>query len=242
VAKGCDGRHGRSARHHTPSAVAGDPAAAAAASDAELAYDHRSAAAASSQEASSGAQQTGCSACCSGRTKLPVGDIPQSIAIVPKALVSEQGGTSVAAAVKDVSSINEGGSSSYGFFDRFLIRGMDARIYSDSFPDGDQFNGFPHSLNGVDHVEVLKGPGSALFGSTTPSGSINIVHFDPSPAPAYGVGLQVGSFGSISNTFYATGATSVPGLSYRIDGLLAHSDGFRELESANYEFRPVLPS
>jgi len=175
-----------------------------------------------------------------GKTGTTVGDIPQSVTIIPKALVSEQGGTSVAAAVKDVSSINEGGSSSYGFFDRFLIRGMDARIYSDSFPDGDQFNGFPHSLNGVDHVEVLKGPGSALFGSTTPGGSINIVHVDPSPAPAYGIGLQIGSFGSISDTFYATGPTSAPGLSYRIDGLLAHSDGFRELESANYEFRPVL--
>jgi iron complex outermembrane recepter protein len=84
-----------------------------------------------------------------GKTLTPIGDIPQSIAIVPKALVGEQGGTGVAAAVRDVSSIKEGGSSSYGFFDRFLIRGMDARMYSDSFPDGDQFNSFPHSLNGV---------------------------------------------------------------------------------------------
>jgi iron complex outermembrane receptor protein len=92
----------------------------------------------------------------------------------------------------------------------------------------------------VDHIEVLKGPGSALFGSTTPGGSINIVHYTPSSTPGYGVGLQVGSFGAISNTFYATGPTSVPGFNYRVDGLLAHSDGFRDLESANYELRPVL--
>lgn len=92
----------------------------------------------------------------------------------------------------------------------------------------------------MERIEVLKGPGSALFGSTTPGGSINIVHFTPSSVPGYGVGVQVGSFGSISNTLYATGPTSVPGLNYRVDGLLAHSDGFRSLESANYEVRPVL--
>ena len=75
----------------------------------------------------------------------------------------------MADAVRDVSGVNIGGNSTYGFFDRFTIRGMDARIYSDNFPDGDQFNGFPHSLNGVERVEVLKGPGSALFGSGPPA-------------------------------------------------------------------------
>ena len=175
-----------------------------------------------------------------GKTGTKLEDLPHSVVVVPGMLVSEQGGTGVRSAIRDVSGVNEGGGSSYGFFDRFLIRGLDARIYSDSFPDGDQFNGFPHSLNGVDHIEVLKGPGSALFGSTTPGGSINIVHYTPSSTPGYGVGLQVGSFGAISNTFYATGPTSVPGFNYRVDGLLAHSDGFRDLESANYELRPVL--
>ena len=175
-----------------------------------------------------------------GKTGTKVEDIPRSIVVVPGALVTEQGGTTVRSAMRDVSSVNEGGASSYGFFDRFLIRGLDARIFSDSFPDGDQFNGFPHSLNGVDHIEVLKGPGSALFGTATPGGVINIVHFMPSPTPAYGVGLQVGAFGAITNTFYATGPTDLPGFNYRIDGLLAHADGFRNLESANYEFRPVL--
>ena len=96
--------------------------------------------------------------------------------MVPRQVVSEQGGNSLASAVRDVSGVNIGGASTYGFFDRFTIRGMDARIYSDGFPDGDQSNGFPHSMNGVDHIEVLKGPGSALFGSGPPGGTVNIVH------------------------------------------------------------------
>jgi len=175
-----------------------------------------------------------------GKTGTALGNLPQSVVVVPRAVVVEQGGSSLRDAIRDVSGVNEGGSSSYGFFDRFTIRGLDARIYSDDFPDGDQSNGYPHSINGVDHIEVLKGPGSALFGSGPPGGSINIVHFVPSPVPGYGISAQVGSFNSWTTSVYATGPTTLPGLNYRIDGLLQHSDGFRQLESANYEVRPVL--
>jgi iron complex outermembrane recepter protein len=174
------------------------------------------------------------------KTGTPLANLPQSVVVVPRATIVEQGGTSVADAVRNVSGVNIGGSSTYGFFDRFTIRGMDARFYSDNFPDGDQSNGFPHSLNGVERVEVLKGPGSALFGSGPPGGSVNVVHFAPSAVPGYGLSQQVGSFGSWTTSAYATGPTTIPGLNYRVDGLLAHSDGFRNLESANYEIRPVL--
>ena len=125
------------------------------------------------------------------KTGTPVANLPQSVVVVPRATVVEQGGTSVADAVRNVSGVNIGGSSTYGFFDRFTIRGMDARFYSDNFPDGDQSNGFPHSLNGVERIEVLKGPGSALFGSGPPGGTVNVVHFVPSAVPGYGLSQQV---------------------------------------------------
>jgi iron complex outermembrane recepter protein len=176
-----------------------------------------------------------------GKTGTKLEELPASVVVVPATTIEERGGTSLTDAVTAaVSGVNVGGSSTYSFFDRYLIRGMDARIYTDSFSDGDQFNGYPHSLNGVQQIEVLKGPGSALFGSTTPGGSINIVHFLPSPVAGYGAGLQVGSFGTISSTFYATGPTNVEGLNYRIDGLAQHSDGFRHLENADYELRPAF--
>ncbi len=172
------------------------------------------------------------------KTGTKLADLPQSVVVVPRAVVSQQGGTSLADAVHDVSGINLGGSSSYGFFDRFTIRGMDARIFTDGFPDGDQFNGFPHSMNGVQSIQVLKGPGSALFGSSTPGGTIDIIHFLPSDIPGYGISQQIGSFGSWTTSIYATGPTTVPGLTYRVDGLLQQSDGFRDLKSADYEIRP----
>ncbi|MGB8632894.1 MAG: TonB-dependent receptor [Xanthobacteraceae bacterium] len=173
------------------------------------------------------------------KTGTKVGDLPQSVVIVSRSLAVEQSNLSVATAIsRDVSGVNQGGSSSYGFFDRFTIRGMDARIYEDNFPDGDQSNGLPHSLNGVEHIEVLKGPGSALFGTSTPGGTVNIVHFLPSSVPGYGLSTQLDSYGGWYNSIYATGPTGVPGLNYRVDGLLQYSDGFRGLKNNNYELRP----
>jgi iron complex outermembrane recepter protein len=173
------------------------------------------------------------------KTGTKIGDLPQSVVIVPRSLAVEQSNLSVATAIsRDVSGVNQGGSSSYGFFDRFTIRGMDARIYEDNFPDGDQSNGLPHSLNGVEHIEVLKGPGSALFGTSTPGGTVNIVHFLPSSVPGYGLSTQLDSYGGWYNSIYATGPTGVPGLNYRVDGLLQYSDGFRGLKNNNYELRP----
>ena len=173
------------------------------------------------------------------KTGTALANLPQSVVVVPRAVIVQQAGVSLADAIKDVSGVNQGGSSSYGFFDRFTIRGMDARIYSDGFPDGDQFNGFPHSINGVQSIEVLKGPGSALFGSGPPGGTINIVHFLPSPLPGYGLSSQLDSWGTWVNTIYATGPTGIPGLNYRIDGLFQDGQkGFRGLNNSNYELRP----
>jgi iron complex outermembrane receptor protein len=174
------------------------------------------------------------------KTGTKIQDLPGSVVDIPRQLVVEQGGTTLRMAIDNSSGISEGGADDKGFFDRFLIRGLDARIYEDGFSDGDQINGIPHSLNGVESIEILKGPGSALFGSGPPGGTINLVHFAPSSTFHYGTSLQVGSFGTVTNSYYVTGPTGVDGLTYRIDASLEHSDGFRDLKSADYEIRPVL--
>jgi outer membrane receptor protein involved in Fe transport len=51
---------------------------------------------------------------------------------------------------------------------RTTIRGLNAQFYNDGLCDGDQLVGLPHSLNGGKQVEILEGPGSALFGSGPP--------------------------------------------------------------------------
>jgi iron complex outermembrane recepter protein len=173
-----------------------------------------------------------------GKTGTRLADLPASVQIIPREVVTEQGGTLLRDAINNASGINSGGQDSLGYFDHFLIRGLNAQVYSDGFSDGDQLGGLIHSLNGVRRIEVLEGPGSALFGSGPPGGTINIVHYDPSPVFHWGTSTQVGSFGTVTNSNYVTGPTTIDGLNYRIDTTLGGGDGFRDLRSRDFEFRP----
>lgn len=175
-----------------------------------------------------------------GKTGTKLEDIPISVQVINRELVNAQGGIDLRDTIRNSSGIVQGGSDGFGFGDRFQIRGLEARIYNDGFSDGDERNGIPHSLNGVERVEILEGPGSSLFGSGPPGGTINVVHFTPSPTFSYGGSFQTGSFGLVSGGGYINGATGVRGLNYRVDGLAQHKDGFRSLTSADYELRPAV--
>jgi iron complex outermembrane recepter protein len=173
-----------------------------------------------------------------GKTGTKLADLPASVQIIPREVVTEQGGTLLRDAINNASGINSGGQDSLGYFDHFLIRGLNAQVYTDGFSDGDQLGGLVHSLNGVRRVEILEGPGSALFGSGPPGGTINIVHYDPSPVFHWGTSTQVGTFGTATNTNYVTGPTTIDGLNYRIDTTFAGGQGFRDLSSQDFEVRP----
>ncbi len=175
-----------------------------------------------------------------GKTATKLEDLPGAITIVDRAIVEEQGGVALKDTLRNASGIAQGGSDSFGFADRFMIRGLDARIFNDGFSDGDQRNGIPHSLNGVDHVEILEGPGSSLFGSGPPGGAINLVHFTPSPMLLYGGTFEFGSFGTQSGNAWVTGPTGIKGVDFRVDALAQRSNGFRSLASGDFEIRPQL--
>ena len=175
-----------------------------------------------------------------GKTGTPLGDLPVSAQIIPKRVLNEQVDTTLLEAVQNASGVNVGGQDSLGYFDHFLIRGLNAQIYSDGFSDGDQLGGVSHSLNGVQRIEVLEGPGSALFGSGPPGGTINLVHYTPSSEFHYGDSLQLGSFRAVYDSFYVTGPTTVQGLDYRVDATVSRADGFRDLASQDYEVRPAF--
>ncbi|MGF6378690.1 iron complex outermembrane receptor protein [Paraburkholderia atlantica] len=176
------------------------------------------------------------------KTGTPLGDLPMSVEIVPRGILDEQGAMSLQDAIRkgNVSGVNYGGTDSKGFTDHFMIRGLQAQTYDDGFSDGDQVNGPMHSLLGVERIEVLKGPGSALLGSGPPGGSINLVHYTPSAQFHWGGDIQAGSFGTVNASGYVTGPTGIDGLNYRVDASAGRSDGYRALASWNREIRPDL--
>jgi iron complex outermembrane recepter protein len=176
----------------------------------------------------------------SSKTGTKLEDLPANVQVIPRQLVSEQGGTTLHDAIINASGVNYGGQDSKGYYDHFLIRGLNAQVYEDGFSDGDELSGISHSLNGVKQIEILEGPGSALFGSGPPGGTINLVHYDPSPDLHYGGSVQAGSFGTVTNSDYITGPTGISGLNYRVDATFERSDGFRDLANRDYEVRPEL--
>jgi iron complex outermembrane receptor protein len=172
------------------------------------------------------------------KTGTKLENLPESVQVIPREVVTEQGGTLLREAVTNASGVNTGGQDSLGYFDHFLIRGLNAQVYTDNFSDGDQLGGLTHSLNGVRRIEILEGPGSAMFGSGPPGGTINVVHYDPSTVFHWGTSTQVGTFGTATNSNYVTGPTTIDGLNYRIDTTFAGGQGFRDLTSQDYEIRP----
>jgi iron complex outermembrane receptor protein len=173
-----------------------------------------------------------------GKTGTKLEDLPANVQIIRRDVINQQGATMLRDTTENASGVVQGGQDALGYFDHFLIRGFNAQVYSDGFSDGDQLGGLSHSLNGVQRIEILEGPGSALFGSGPPGGTINIVHYQPSPDFHYGASAQAGSFGTISGAGYVTGPSTIPGVYYRIDGTATHSDGFRKLKNSDYEIRP----
>lgn len=170
------------------------------------------------------------------KTGTPIKNQPRSVQVVPEVLLHEQGGIHLVDALRDVSGATQGGQFAFGFFDRVIVRGLNVTYLNDGLPDGtSDLTGIVHSLTGVERVEVLKGPGSAMYGDSEEGGTINLVHYKPSDLLGAGISEQYGSFNTSTTDAYLTGPTGLAHVDYRIDAEYQTSDGFRGQASKNEE-------
>jgi iron complex outermembrane receptor protein len=113
----------------------------------------------------------------------------------------------------------------FGARSSFGVRGV--RLYSDgipgTMPDGQgQFSQF--DLSSADHIEVLRGPFSALYGNS--SGGV-IAIFTEDAKPGYTVG-GAAEYGTFNTQRYAVKTTGDDGLvNYVIDASHLQTDGYR---------------
>lgn len=125
----------------------------------------------------------------------------------------------------------------FGARSSFGVRGV--RLYSDgipgTMPDGQgQFSQF--DLGSADHIEVLRGPFSALYGNS--SGGV-IAIFTEDAKPGYLAGLEA-EYGTFNTQRYAVKTTGDNGLlnyvvdasHFQTDGYRVHSDAERNLFNA----------
>jgi catecholate siderophore receptor len=111
----------------------------------------------------------------------PLRDVPQSVTVIPRALIDEQAAVSLRDVLRNVPGISmqagEGGGGPGGDF--LSIRGFNARndVYIDNIRD---FGGYSRDPFNIDQVDVVKGPASSYTGRGSTGGSVNLVSKAPS--------------------------------------------------------------
>jgi catecholate siderophore receptor len=170
----------------------------------------------------------------------PLLDTPQTITVISKEVMEEQGATTLRDVLKNVPGLTitagEGGNPAG---DNLTLRGFSAR--NDIFVDGvrdlspqsrDPFN--------LEQVDVVKGPGSVYTGRGSSGGSINLLNKTPGLQRFFGGTLDFGT----DRTRRATADINTPigdTLSFRLN-LLAHHSGVAGRDVVEFERWGVAPS
>ena len=174
----------------------------------------------------------------------PLRDVPQTITVVPQAVLEQQGAVTLRDAVRNVPGITvnagEGGATPG---DNFNIRGFSAR--TDLFVDGVRdVGGYARATFNVEQVEVAKGPGSAYTGRGSTGGAINVVTKTPRLQRAYQSELSVGTAEEARATVdlnQPLSALGVPGAAVRLNAEV-QTAGVAGLEVVENNAWGVAPS
>jgi len=163
------------------------------------------------------------------KTDTPLRDVPQSIQVVPRSVITDRQITSLTEALQSVSNVTQT-STAGNRAETFTTRGFATQGYA---IDGIMLNptlSRPETsldLANVERVEVLKGPASVLYGRGDPGGLINVVTRKPTETLTGEASTQVGSFGFRRTEASVSGPLNSDGtLTARLTGAAQTDDGF----------------
>jgi TonB-dependent siderophore receptor len=171
---------------------------------------------------------------------LPLLKTPASVGVVSEPLFTEQDGTVLGDALRNVSGLNVQTQS--GVADLFLVRGFDSISSGMVLTDGavEPEISF-YQLYNVERVEVLKGPGGFLYGATPTAGTVNLVRKQPAPESFLDVGLSAGSFATYEGRIDVNSSRREGKLGFRANGLWQESAGYRDgKDSRAWAVNPAL--
>lgn len=138
------------------------------------------------------------------KTKTPRNETPQSISVVTRQVVDDYQVKTVDDAMKFVSGVAQGNTLG-GIEDGFVKRGFGSNSDGSIFIDGVRSNQGLSMDSTIDHVEVLKGSSSLLYGILNPGGVINLV----SKKPQYEWNTHIA--GSTSSVGGGSGSVDITG-------------------------------
>ncbi|WP_198029869.1 TonB-dependent receptor [Methylosinus sp. sav-2] len=174
----------------------------------------------------------------------PIMETPFSVKAVPQQVLQDQQVIRVEKALQNVSGVLPM-PGNQGLGDIFIIRGFfNDTIYRDGFA-------LPGVLGGgttkrytanLERIEVLKGPGSILYGRSEPGGIVNLVTKQPLETPYHAIQQQAGSFDFYRTTIDSTGPLNEEkSLLYRVNIAYENAGSFRDfVENEGVFIAPVV--
>jgi iron complex outermembrane recepter protein len=160
-------------------------------------------------------------------------DVPQTISTVTKELMDDQQAFTLNDVVQNVAGVNQ-----YSAYDDLTVRGFRNGYESgfrlvnglrSGYSYGNGFFRVPLVAN-LERVEVLKGPGAALFGDINPGGTVNMVTKKPLEEDRKAVSFSVGSFQTMRTALDFTGPLNEDkSLLYRLNVGFEDTKTFRDV-------------
>jgi iron complex outermembrane receptor protein len=179
------------------------------------------------------------------KTDTPILTTPQSISVVTKDQIADQGAQNLVEALRYTPGVTLDIYGATTFFDAIKLRGFEAPRYLDGLrlplDPGTQF-AYPRiETYGLERIEVLRGPSSVLYGQTDPGGLVNMISKRPTATPQGEIVGTFGSFDRFQGAFDSSGPIDKNGdFLYRIVGLGYSTGGQQDFVHQNKVF--IAPS
>lgn len=159
------------------------------------------------------------------KVDVPLRDVPQTVTVVPRAVLAEQGAQSVGDAMRNVPGVTV--AQGEGNRDQVVMRGISSA--SDFYVNGvrDDQERF-RDLYNVERVEVVQGPAAVLFGRGGAGGVVNLATRVADVGLPSETSFELGAFGHRRGSAFLSGGSSraAVGLSVMGQDSASFRDGF----------------
>lgn len=178
----------------------------------------------------------------STKTDTPLLQTPQSIQLLPRALITDQQNLTIGESLKNVSGVISNHAIGTPSFESTLIRGFNAEQLLDGFTQ--YYNsGDRESLVNVERIEILKGSNALLYsgGAGAPAGGlINIISKVPESWAHYEVGMKYGSY-QYYQPYFDLNQPINDHILFRITGEYTNSEShINTVNTERYNVNPAL--
>lgn len=172
------------------------------------------------------------------KTELRLRELPQSVRVLTRQAMDDLGATKLDDVLDYVGGVSRQNNFG-GLWDNIAVRGLAGNENTgmatllNGFSSNRGFNA-PRDLAGVERIEFLKGPAAALYGSSEPGGTLNIVSKRPLWQSGHALEVYAGSFQLKRIAVDSTGPLS-EALAYRLNLAFENRDSFRDQVQARRE-------